>query len=300
MLVNTPSTAVYEPTTISDSVLVTGATGFIGPHLVTALAKRGAEVLPAGSAEAELGDPQEARRLLSETRPRTVVNLARPTHAAARAEDHAAHVAIAANLLTACREARVERLIQIGSATEFGRCGSPVDDDAPLRPTTPFGAAKARSSELVLEADGDGLRTVVLRPFSVYGPGDPERHLIPAAIEAAISGATLPLTGADVGRDWVFVADVAEACALAVDGRVDGEAVNVASGATVPNRRVVELVAGAAGREIHTKPGALGPRPWDAGIAGATERARRLLGWRASTGLADGIRRTVAARAVAR
>jgi nucleoside-diphosphate-sugar epimerase len=222
-----------------------------------------------------------------------IVNLARPTQATDRS-GHDEHLEIARNLVAAARAAGVRRLIHLGSATEFGQAESPADDDTPLRPTTSFGRAKANASSLVLAAHGDGIRTTVLRPFSVYGSGDRPGHLIPAAIDAAFSGRALQLASG-VKRDWVFVEDVASACALALDGRADGVAVNLASGVALPNEQVVELVGGLAGQRIEIDPVALPPRPWDANIAGSTERARQLLGWTAGTGLRDGIRMTLAA-----
>jgi nucleoside-diphosphate-sugar epimerase len=222
-----------------------------------------------------------------------IVDLARPTHAA-DPSGHAEHVKMIRNLIAAARDG-VARVIHLGSATEFGRAASPVDDDAPLRPTTPFGRAKAGASSLVLAADGDGLRTTVLRPFSVYGPGDRRQHLIPAAIDAALTGSKLPLAHG-VRRDWVFVDDVARGCALALDGRADGLPVNLASGVAVPNEQVVELLEGLTGRRIEIDPEPLVPRPWDASLAGSTERARRVLGWTARTELSEGIRQVLASR----
>jgi nucleoside-diphosphate-sugar epimerase len=279
---------------MSVRVLITGASGFIGCHLVAALVKRGVDVLGGETGDADLTDAREAHGLLDEARPEVVVNLARPTRAADSAKDHSGHVAIAANVLAASRDAGARRLLHLGSSVEYGQAESPVRENAPLQPTTPFGAAKAGATSLVLEADGDGIRTTVLRPFSVYGPGDLSRHLIPAAIRAAMSGASLPLTRPGVTRDWTYAGDVAEACALAIGGAADGKTVNIASGKLVANERVVELVSEVTGREIAVDPGAVEARPWDSGIAGSVELAESLLGWRASTGLKEGIRMTAA------
>ena len=279
-------------------MLIAGAGGFIGRRLVALLRRSEAAVEPVGWAECDLRRPEEARALLERLRPQTVVNLARPTHAA-DPSGHEGHSEIARSLLAAARAAGASRLIHLGSSTEFGQAESPVDDDAPLRPTTPFGRAKARASSLLLSADGEGIRTVVLRPFCVYGPGDRRRHLIPATIDAALSGRRLPLA-AGVGRDWVFVDDLALGCALALDGRADGLSVNLASGVAVPNEQVVELVGELLGRRIEVDRGVLAPRPWDASLAGSTGRARRVLGWAASTGLPDGIPLTLAAHGPAR
>jgi UDP-glucose 4-epimerase len=271
-------------------VLVAGAGGFIGRRLVALLRRSGVVVPDTDRRACDLRSPDDTRRLLDRHRPRVVVNLARPTHAADG--DHHGHDEIVRNLIAGARSAGAERVIQLGSSTEFGPAESPADDDAPLRPTTPYGAAKASASSLALAADGEEIRTTVLRPFCIYGPGDLRRHLIPAAIEAASTGGTLPLAPS-VRRDWVFVDDVALGCLLALDGRADGLAVNLASGVAVSNQRVVELVGELAGRPIETDPGAISPRPWDAGLAGSTERARQVLGWTAATSLRDGIRTTL-------
>jgi UDP-glucose 4-epimerase len=275
------------------SVLIAGAGGFIGRRLVALLRRSGLTVYAPRSADCDLRRLSDTRRLVDGCRPEAIANLARPSHAA-ETSGHDGHVEIAANLLAAAREAGVRRLIQLGSATEFGEAESPVDDDAPPHPTTAFGEAKARVSSLVLDTDGDGIRTTVLRPFSVYGPGDQQQHLIPAAIDAALSGRSLPVASG-VKRDWVFLEDVARGCALALDGRADGLAVNLASGAAVPNERVVELVGEIAGRAVEIERDAMAPRPWDAGVAGSTDRARLSLGWTARTSLAEGIRTTLAA-----
>ena len=276
-------------------VLVAGGGGFIGLRFAELLRGAGLEVRAVRRRDSDLRRLAEARSLVEAVGPRVIVNLARPTHAADPDSDHAGHVQIAANLLTAAQAGDVRRLIHLGSSTEFGEAGSPVDDDAPLRPTTPFGVAKAEATSLVLAGDDhSGTRTTVLRPFSVFGPGDRRPHLVPTAIAAALAGRRLALARGVV-RDWVFVDDVASACALALDGRADGLAVNLASGAGVPNEEVVELVAALTGRSIEIDPVAMSPRPWDAGIVGSTERARRALGWAARTGLRHGIQMTLAA-----
>jgi nucleoside-diphosphate-sugar epimerase len=275
-------------------VLVAGAGGFIGRRLVALLRRSEIDLHPVGTQECDLRRLGETRLLLETLRPSVIVNLARPTHAAGPSSEHRGHAEIASNLMTAARASGVRRLIQLGSSTEFGDAESPVDDDAPLRPNTPFGRAKADASSLVLAADSQGLRTTVLRPFSVYGPGDLRRHLIPAAIDAALSGRRLPVASG-VRRDWVFVDDVALGCALALDGRADGIPVNLASGLAVSNEQVVELVGDATGRAIDADRGAMPARPWDTGVTGSTERARGTLGWAARTEMREGIRMTLAA-----
>ena len=135
---------------------------------------------------------------------------------------------------------------------------------------------------------------MVLRPFCVYGPGDRSDRLIPTAVRAALSGDELPLTPPGIGRDWVYVDDVARGCVLALGGGADGEAVNLGSGEIATNEQVVALVSEALGLPIRTGHTTLVPRPWDStGLAASAAKAEALLEWRPSVSLAEGIRATV-------
>jgi nucleoside-diphosphate-sugar epimerase len=105
----------------------------------------------------------------------------------------------------------------------------------------------------------------------------------------------LPITAPGCRRDWVFVDDVVSAIVASLDGRADGEVVNLASGRDSSNEEVVGLVADAVGRPLQTLPGAFPARPWDVRAQRvSTEKAKQKLGWSADVALEQGIARTVA------
>ncbi len=296
-----------SPASTSDrAVLVAGACGFLGARLVGALRASGAAAQalvrpgsgPRAAAiagdptivEADLRDREQTRRAIQRLRPAQIVNVAR---GAPRPDADGDDVGIAANLVAAAHEAGCIRIVQLGSGLEYGPV-SPISERTPCHPATEFGAAKAEATRLVLSAAAPA--AVVLRPFMVYGPGQPARCLIPAATRAFLGGVELPITQPGLRRDWVYVDDVVAAIMACLDGAGDGEVVNLASGRDRSNEEVVELVAAALGRRLRTRPGALEARPWDVREQRvSTEKAARVLGWRAEVPFDRGVSRAVAA-----
>ncbi len=130
--------------------------------------------------------------------------------------------------------------------------------------------------------------------FQVYGPGQPERTVLGAALKAARVSENFPMTSGDQKRDWIYIDDVVDGIIAA--GRaegVDGETVELGTGIGTPVRDVVARLFQLVGKG---KPliGALPQRPGEAPeqIAEA-ERTERLIGWRAKVGIEEGLRRLV-------
>jgi nucleoside-diphosphate-sugar epimerase len=291
-------------------VLVAGAAGFVGRRVLASLRGAGVEaqaLVRAGGSElpadarpdavraVDLRDEASTVDAVRDLAPSAIVNLARTGHGGDPESQAADHLSTLAHLLRGAAAAGSARFIQLGSPLEYGTPPSPVAEDAPLRPTTPYGTVKAAASALALASDDpQGMRTVVLRPFCVYGPGDRSDRLIPTAVRAALGGDELRLTPPGIGRDWVHVDDVARGCILALGGGADGEAVNLGSGEIAANDEVVAHVSEALGLPIRTAHTTLMPRPWDsAGLAASVAKAEALLGWRPGVSLAEGIRATV-------
>jgi nucleoside-diphosphate-sugar epimerase len=118
---------------------------------------------------------------------------------------------------------------------------------------------------------------------------------VPRAIRAALSGDELPLTAPGLRRDFVFVADVAEACLeAAVRPAIEGEVINVGSGRQVANEELVAEVERAVGRPLRIAPGTYPAHAADRGCWVADiAKARRLLGWTPRHDLAAGLAETV-------
>jgi nucleoside-diphosphate-sugar epimerase len=303
---------------VTPRALVTGAGGFVGAHLAARLAADGWDV----AALTRPGSPPDRLRLLAPAVPAVPVDLtdgcavreavadADPDVAfhlaAARAKGTAAQRIATAAVNTASGMHLVEALpqrcravVRLGSSTEYAQSDRPMAEDTPLQPRGFFGATKAAGSVLLAAAAAErGVRSAVLRAFQVYGPHDQPGRLVPTVLRCAATGAPLPLTGRGLRRDWVFVDDVVEACVLAAanDALPAGEVLNVGTGVQTANEDLVATAERVTGRRIDVRPGEHPGRGWDApSWVSDPSRAARLLGWRATVELADGLARCWAA-----
>ena len=319
-------------------VLVTGATGFVGGSLVPALLARGAQVhalvrdasraadvrtTPPGPARpgtaststpadgrpdvflhfADLADPGSVRDAVAAVRPEVVIHLA-----CARGESTAeerenlwcVNALGTVALLDAAAPAGCVRFVNAGSSLEYGLLGGAFRESDPTRPVTAFGASKLAGTATVSQGGLSGrLESVTLRLFSVYGPGEPSKRLVPTAIRSALLGETLPLTPAGPVRDFVFVGDVVDALIRAAELPElpsAGAVYNVGTGFETSNEALVDAVEIATDRRIARDVGAYAAHATDRAVWRAdTTLAREEFGWHAATPLADGLAAHVAA-----
>ena len=295
---------------------VTGLGGFVGAHLASRLVGDGWDVAgtarpggdphrlaalgltgPVEVLEADLSDPDSAAAAAAASRPDVAFLLAAGRACATPAERDATVAVNTASVgwVVDALGDRCDTVVRLGSSTEYAERDGPMDESAPLRPRGFFGATKAAGSVLLPEAcAAAGRRAALLRAFQVYGPLDHPGRLVPAALAAARHGTVLPLTAAGGRRDWVFVDDVVDACvrAATADHLPSGQVLNVGTGRQVANEELVELVRQVSGRPVDVAPGADPGRQWDAASwVCDPSLAHRLLGWRPTVALDDGLRR---------
>jgi dTDP-glucose 4,6-dehydratase len=203
-------------------------------------------------------------------------------------------------LLDAIRENPVERLVLISSSEVYGTAESaPMDEEHPLNPRSPYAATKAGADRLAYSYYVTyRLPIVIVRPFNNYGPYQHPEKVVPRFITQAL--ADLPLTvhgDGHASRDWLYVEDHAEAIDAVLAAPIDdvaGEVMNVATGVDISVSRIADIVLEQLGKptslKIHLpeRPGQV-----DRHI-GSTDKAERLLGWRAATSFEDGLARTIA------
>lgn len=305
--------------------LVTGGAGFVGQWLLRALLARGYEpVSVSQSAEPaapilrpdehqavrwhadDLRAPTALGPLLHAHRPELVFHLAGVSYVpeAQDAPLHAYEVntmgfARLAEQLKALHAAGVAdpSTVVVGSGEQYGRHPAdelPLRETAEQRPLTVYAASKVAQEAIALQtARSSGLRIVATRSFNHSGAGHSPRFLLPALVgrvkSLRRSGATrLALGNSEVVRDFLHVADVAEAyCRLAERG-VPGEAYNVASGVGTSVRTVAEHVLQRLGAtaEIATDPALL--RPVDVpALVGSPAKLQAATGWRPERTLDD-------------
>jgi nucleoside-diphosphate-sugar epimerase len=283
-------------------VLVTGAGGFIGRHLVTRLTAEHAEVTALTRDRCDLTDPVAVRSAVAAARPEVVLHLAAARQAgggAARAATATVN-AVSGMWLVEALPPGCRTVVRLGSSTEYAARAAPMDEHTPLRPRGYFGATKAAGSLLFAAVAAErGIRSCVLRAFQVYGPGDKPERLVPAVLAAARTRRPLALTGPGMRRDWVWVGDVVDACVRAAvrDDLPPGAVYNIGTGVQTANEDLVATAERVTGRRIHTLPGAHPGRGWDTGDWVCDPSAARAdLDWKPGVELADGLARCWSAR----
>jgi dTDP-glucose 4,6-dehydratase len=202
-------------------------------------------------------------------------------------------------LLDAMREAPVERFILISSSEVYGTAETdPMDEGHPLNPRSPYAATKAGADRLAYayRATYD-LPIVIVRPFNNYGPRQHPEKVIPRFVIQALEDKPLTVHGdGAASRDWLYVDDDAEAIEALIEADLDtvaGEVINLATGIDVSVSRIADLVLDVLGKPASLKE-FVAERPGQVRRhVGSTEKAERLLGWRAGTSLEEGLGRTV-------
>jgi UDP-glucuronate 4-epimerase len=300
--------------------VVTGSAGFVGAHVCEALLERGHEV-DGLDAFTDYYDPSikraNAARLARHDGFRGLeLDLARADlddvvagadaviHLAAQpgvrlswSEGFAVYVerniSASQRLLEAARRTRVPRLVLASSSSVYGNATEqPIGEDAPTRPFSPYGVTKLAMEHLASAYGANwGLSTVVLRYFTVYGPGQRPDMALHRFIAAVAAGRPVPVYGdGDQVRDFTYVSDAAAAALAAVEADVAPASVfNVAGGSPTTVNDLLDLVAEHVGRPLVTR-----HLPEQAGDVrathGAVDRARAVLGWQPEVALDDGVK----------
>ena len=197
---------------------------------------------------------------------------------------------------------RIERFVHISSSEVYGTAvRSPMDEDHPLEPCTPYAAAKCGADRLVAAfAHTYGLPVVILRPFNNYGPGQHLEKLVPRLVTSALLGEPLTVHGdGSAARDWVFVDDTCaavERVLAAPLANVATQVFNVGTGVATDvltlARRVLALAGAEAGAAaiVHTD-----DRPGQVQLHVADpKKAAARLGFETRTALDEGLARTLA------
>ncbi|MBF8192261.1 NAD-dependent epimerase/dehydratase family protein [Nonomuraea sp. K274] len=284
--------------------LVTGATGFIGSHLVRRLAGLGARVHavsrrppPEGGEygerwhAADLSDAAATAGLIAQVAPEVVFHLASEV-AGARdpalvAPTLASNLGATVNVLSALTGTAVRGVVLAGSAEE------PRDG---LAPGSPYAAAKAAATGYARMFHALWQVPVsVLRVGMAYGPAEPNTaRLVPYVTRSLLRGQSPELTSGSKRLSWVYIEDVVDAFVRAgADGAAAGHVLDIGTPDPVSVRDIAELLAGIIGGPARPVYGAVPARPLDRSQRSDIGPAERVLGWRPVTPLEEGLKKTV-------
>jgi UDP-glucose 4-epimerase len=303
-------------------VLVTGAAGFIGSHLVDRLLKDGVEVIGVDDlSTGRLPNLAEASRyptfrfeeldilsrdlriLVAAWKPDVVMHLAAQMDVRKSVADplHDARVNVlgTVNVLDAATRAEVRKIVFASSGgTVYGQpTALPVQEDAPLLPSSPYGAAKVAGEGYIGTYQRlHGLVGICLALGNVYGPRqDPhgEAGVVSIFAKALTSGAQTTIFGDGTSsRDYVYVTDVVDAFSRCLSDTISSGRFNVGTGTATSVRELHERLARITGADVDPvmAPARLGElRSVSLDSRALTQRT----GWRPSVPLQEGLRQTV-------
>jgi UDP-glucose 4-epimerase len=298
------------------SVLVTGASGFIGSHLCEALWKAGARVVAAGPVPAESNDLLAVRDSIEVVPIRLtapfieslfqrrefdyVFHFAGSSDPRASIEapvaDFRLNADLTLSLLEACRKAsRIPSVVLASSAAVYGHSRAlPLIEAAPTEPITPYGASKL-TTEIYARTYSHrfAVPTASMRIFSAYGPRLRRQVVHDFLVRLIESPTSLTVrTTGDETRDFVFVDDIVTAAmTIASSAPLHGEPYNVGSGTETSIRALAELSVERLGLTstitFASRPDSVGPARWCADV-----RRLRNLGWRPTVRIENGVART--------
>jgi NAD dependent epimerase/dehydratase len=305
-------------------ILVTGAGGFIGSHLVEALLGEGHEVRalvrynsrgswghlgphqasPNGQLEVQLGDVADAGFVRG-----LVAGCDRVCHLAALIgipySYHAPGSYLTTNVggtlavLDACRDSGVGRVIITSTSEVYGTARyAPIDEAHPLQGQSPYSASKIAADKFGESYHRSfGLPVVTLRPFNTYGPRQSARAIIPTVLTQALAGASeIRLGNLEPKRDLTFVDDTARAFVLALSAPgIDGQVIHFGEGRAISIGELAQKCLDVVGSDARITPVADRQRPVNSEVELLLcdpSRARELLGWEPRVSLDEGLRRT--------
>ena len=277
---------------MSARVLVTGAGGFAGSHLVELLSSRGPVTAWTRSA-VDLLDRDAVRSAIADLKPTHVYHCAGSPHVAASWQDTAtpyqANVMGTHHLLDAlAAEGCSAKVLITGSATVYAPSDAPLTESSAIGPVSPYALSKLAQEQLALRAAADdGLDVIVTRSFNHTGPRQAPSFVAPgiakqiAEIERGESEPVIQVGNLEAQRDLLDVRDVARAYAALMESGATGTVYNVASGVERSIRSVLDALVARARVAVRIQVDPSRMRPNDIPVlVGDASRLQAATQWR--------------------
>ncbi len=272
------------------TVLLTGASGFVGRHFA---ARVDCMPLEKAGKEVDIVDREAVFEIVESVRPQTVVHLAAltsvPESFANPLETYKVNFLGTLNLLSGLREIGFNgRMLFVGTSDAYGQVADeklPVVESQPLRPRSPYAVSKVAAEALCYQwSQTEEFDIVMARPFNHIGPGQDERFAI-ASFARQICGAgespgTVAVGDIDVSRDFTDVRDVVDAYLELLSRGENGCIYNVCSQEERSLRSLLELLIARSGESVEIREDTARLRPSEQRrMVGCADRIGKVTGW---------------------
>jgi nucleoside-diphosphate-sugar epimerase len=172
----------------------------------------------------------------------------------------------------------------------------PISEEVTPRPNNPYAESKLLAEEACCaHASANDVPVTVLRPFNVYGPGQPARFLIPTILKQVLYGREVEVADLEPRRDWVFVDDVADAAAVAGQKSAGYRVYNIGSGTSMSVAELISRIQALAQTGLPVRSKKQQRSQEIADTVADISRAQRELGWSPAVPLDEGLRRCLEA-----
>lgn len=303
----------------SQTVIVTGADGFVGRHVCAIARSRGHRVI--GITRAHVSDERftpivdsaisvDLTQRWPDVHGDCIIHLAGLAAVGPSFDHPQRYIDVNSRMITMMGETllasrRKPRIVGVSSGAVYdpsGSAGRPLDESTPTEPTSPYAVSKLLMEAQLAYYRARGLDVVIARPFNHIGPGQARGFLLPdlvAGLRALAPGEPLAVGSLTTARDYTDVRDVAMAYILLAEARqLQSRVYNVASGTAVTGMRMLELASTAIGRpvpHVEVDPGRV--RSQDAPlIRGDASLLQHEVGWSARVPIVDSVQDYARAR----
>ena len=304
--------------------LVTGAGGFIGSHLTERLVELGAKVraftrynsrndvgfiklIPIEikkEIDVQFGDIRELETIHKIMKDIDIVfNLAAsvgiPYSYVNPQEVVDINIIGTLNVLTAAKEASVERFIQTSTSEVYGTARYvPIDEEHPKQPQSPYSASKIAADAIALSFYSSfDLPVALIRPFNTYGPRQSDRAVIPSIISQAMTSDKIIIGNTTPTRDFTYVADTVNGfIKMAESENAIGKEINIGSGREISIADLIKKIVFLVGRDTKIEYDSERVRPPKSEVerlCANNSKAREILGWEPMVSLTDGLKKTI-------
>lgn len=282
--------------------LITGAGGFVGPHLLSHLADSGDDAIGADlTTGPNLLDPEGWVEFVASVRPQVIFHLAGWSDVGSSwtspTQTQRVNAEGTLNVLDAARLGNVDRVVIVSSADLYGTVNPndlPLTESAPVRPNSPYGASKQSAEAIAAQyVRGWGLDVVIARPFNHIGRGQSVQFAVSAFADRVArceheGGGVVRHGDLSARRDLTDVRDVVRAYRLLALSGTPGEAYNICSGSTISMQEVLDHLINHSDADIRTQTDPALLRPVELPILlGSHAKLTADTGWSPQTKLAE-------------